>query len=201
MNICSICRHLCLPAFRFCFDTGFDDADDGQAEAIWHFLAGAEDAVRWRWSASEVVVVEVGDFGFEDFAGAGGAVFEVDAAVDVGGLAGVAGDGGFLLGWTSSTRTEISWPIMAAFLAKTIFCWASMISSLRRVRRFWPRRRWWRARRPTEGAGLGEKFKDADVFEAEVGDEFEEFFVLGFGFGGEAGDEGGAEGDAGDPGS
>jgi len=49
------------------------------------------------------------------------------------------------------------------------------------------------------GAGLGRVFEDADVFEAEVGDEAEELFVLGVGFAGEAGDEGGAEGDAGDP--
>ncbi len=47
--------------------------------------------------------------------------------------------------------------------------------------------------------GSGENSKTPTFSKLEVFDELEEFGVLGVGFGGEAGDEGGAEGDAGDP--
>ena len=49
------------------------------------------------------------------------------------------------------------------------------------------------------GAGLGGIFKDAEAIKLEVFDEVDEFLVLGGGFAGETGDEGGTERDAGDP--
>ncbi len=104
----------------------------------------------------------------------------------------------FLRGSVSSMSTLIVWPTRAAFFWKTSFCWASMISSLRRAGDFGGNGGSV-VQSARGGAGFRGELEDADVFEAKAADKFQQFLVLLFGFGGEAGDEGGAERDAGDP--